>query len=223
MKLTIAVLTLALAVASTSAITHIKVDCRSVKYAKYYYQGADCKGEAYMQVAFSPDKCENTLSLLSDDASAKFAYNATSKIFTQSGYEKADCAGTAKEPGLLSPQTLKLDTCTKDIILGTTASYKIVEVSQAATYTLGDDTCVGTTIYMGSGECFVNTKITCSADNKKFHYQLWETKCDGDTGDVADAKDQETGKCTALETLAGAGTLSVISSFVIMAFVMMFM
>ena len=160
MKLIIAIITLALAVASTSAISHVKVTCTSVNYGKYIYTGkTDCSGQGFMQAAFKPDVCVNTNSLLADDKSAKFAYNATSKWFTQTGYDKTDCAGTAKTSWLLNPSKIKLDTCTKDA--SGANSYKIVAVSQAVDYHLSDDSCSGLSIYMGSGECYTNTKITC--------------------------------------------------------------
>lgn len=221
MKLFIAIATLALAVTSTTAISHFKVNCRSVSYAKHYYTTADCSGTGFVIAAFKPDVCENTQAALSEDASAKFAYNATSKVFTQTGYSKADCAGTAKtSPGLLAPSEYKLDTCVKH----STVSYKITAASQAVDYHLStDDTCSGDPIYMVSGECFVNTKITCASDNKKYHYQLWTDKCASGDGDAADNKDLETGKCIALDSLNGAGTFSVVSSFVIMAFAIMMM
>ena len=220
MKFLIAIITFALAAASTSAVSHIKVTCTSVSYAKYYYAEKDCTGEPTMTAAFKPDVCTNTGTTLSAGKSSKFAYNATTKMFTQTAYDKVDCAGTAQSLGF-SPQNIKLDTCT----VGTLGAlgYKIIALSQAVDYHLADETCDGLSVYMGSGDCYSGTKITCAADNKKFDYQLWEgDTCSGDP-DVLNAKALETGKCLELAEISGAGSFSVISSFAIMMFVMMFM
>ena len=74
MEFIVAIITLALAVTSTSAVTHIKADCRGVSYAKYVYSGSkDCTGQGIVTAAFKVGVCENTLSSLSAAKSAKFA------------------------------------------------------------------------------------------------------------------------------------------------------
>ena len=214
MKFIVAIIiTIALAVAPTSA-DNVKVDCRSVSYIKYVYAGVtDCTEQAHGMAAFKVGVCENTLSLFSSGKSSKFAYNATSKWFTETVYEKADCAGSAVSA---YPVEFKLDTCT---VRGEN-SYKIVAATQAVDYYY-DETCSDAPLYIASGECLINTKITCSADNKKFQYQLFMDE--GCNNVFINKKDNDAGKCIPLEELAGAGTLSIASSFVIMAFAIMFM
>ena len=102
-------------------------------------------------------------------------------------------------------------------------SLEITAATQVVDYHLADEACDGLSIYYDSGECNDGTKITCASDNKNFDYQLWEGgKCSG-TPDILDAKDLETGKCLAIEDISGAGSFSVLSSFAIMAIVMIFM
>jgi hypothetical protein len=209
MKL-LAIITLALAVASTSAISHIKVTCHSVKYSQRMYTSSDCTGDGNMVAGFNPGECANTPALLSHGNSAKFAWNATTKKFTETYYSEADCKGTATVS-----DPVELDKCD--------GSYKITAATQVVDYHLADEKCDGLSLYYDSGECSDGTKITCSSDDKKFDYQLWEgASCSGDP-DILNAKDLETGKCLAIEDISGAGSFSVLSSFAIMAIVMIFM
>jgi len=224
MKLIIAYIAIAvLVVSSASAETsHIKVTCKKATHALAFYSSKDCTGTPAVGAAFSGDGVCQPDNALIDGKSSKYTISADGKTVNQTSYSSTDCTGAAAT-GIFNPSSgqYTVDKCEEWL----QQSRQVVKLTAGVyDYTAGDADCGGTTLenLMG-GDCYSTTRVTCSADKTKYHYELFGADGCSGTADLVDAKEQESGKCYDLAVLSGAGKFSVYSSFAIIALAMLFL
>jgi hypothetical protein len=224
MKLIIAYIAIAVLVVSSASAdnTYIKVTCKKATHALAFYPSKDCTGTPAVGAIFSGNGvCQPDYALI-DGKSSKYSISADGKTVNQTSYSSTDCTGAAAS-GIFNPSSgqYTVDKCEEWL----QQSRQVVKLTAGVyDYTVGDAECKGTSIEnMLGGDCYSTTRVTCSSDNTKYHYELFGAEGCSGTADLVDAKEQESGKCYDLAVLSGAGKFSVYSSFAIIALAMLFL
>lgn len=219
-----------LLVSSAAGEDKFTVTCKKATHGIAYFTKADCSGEYLLVFGFTNSgDCVEVPSIhqLSNGVSAKLTISPDGTTVGQVGYKAKGCTGAQETTvGLLNLDNYTIGECKTVGISPNAYGVKALKLTPGVyphwvQGTTCDEADAGTVLSFANGVCYASLKVTCSDDAKKYDVVKTTDTCGG--AKEHEYKGHESGKCYDHNELAGAGKLSLSSSFAIIALAFLFL